>query len=294
VIGALPVGTASFIGIVLIPRFPGPLVPPQGSLARAALPYGLQRRWGWQRTERALERGAVARAALCARAFPWGLEGLPGEPVRGGRGRRAGPALDSSPVVRLRAQKQRGARRGKGSCPRAPRAGPANLVAALTTGVLIGGIRGGVGRRPRFGAPGPEAGAPVFAARPARAEQRLFSGEAGRATIEQFPAATARAARAGRGRTTVPLRRAPPPSAQAGRGAPPGLGRGCLPGRSAPRDARLKTRRPASRSARSEGAAGGPRTAGSPPDPAGWGAGRGPGLQAAGAEGHDRPGVDGR
>jgi hypothetical protein len=43
---ALPAGTAYFIGIVLLPMFTGQLVPHQGSLARAALPYGVHLRWG--------------------------------------------------------------------------------------------------------------------------------------------------------------------------------------------------------------------------------------------------------
>ena len=42
----LPAGTAYCIGIVLIPRFTGQLVHQQGSLARAALPYGIPLRWG--------------------------------------------------------------------------------------------------------------------------------------------------------------------------------------------------------------------------------------------------------
>ena len=46
VIHALPAGTAYFIGIVLITMFSGQLVHHQGSLARAALPYVLQLRWG--------------------------------------------------------------------------------------------------------------------------------------------------------------------------------------------------------------------------------------------------------
>ena len=59
----LPAGTAYFIGIVLITMFTGQLVHPQGSLARAALPYVLQLRWGWHRVERAMERGQVSLEA---------------------------------------------------------------------------------------------------------------------------------------------------------------------------------------------------------------------------------------
>ena len=57
----LPAGTAYFIGIVLITMLTGQLVHHQGSLARAALPYVLQLRWGWHRVERALEFGGAER-----------------------------------------------------------------------------------------------------------------------------------------------------------------------------------------------------------------------------------------
>jgi hypothetical protein len=104
-----------------------------------------------------MERGKVSLDAVFDRAFTWCLACLPVEPVRLGRERRTVPARDSSTGVRLRAPKKQGALLGKGYCPRAQRAVPANIVAALTTVVLIRGIRVGVGRRTRVGATCPEA-----------------------------------------------------------------------------------------------------------------------------------------
>src|SRR5262249_42039517 len=95
VIGALPAGTAYFIGIVLITMFTGQLVHHQGSLARAALPYVVHLRWGWHRVERAMERGKVSLDALFDRAFTWCWEGLPVEPLRWGREQRTVHAIDS-------------------------------------------------------------------------------------------------------------------------------------------------------------------------------------------------------
>ena len=77
VIHALPAGTAYFIGIVLITMFTGQLIHHQGSLARAALPYVLQLRWGWHRVERAMERGKVRLDVLFDRAFTWCFASLP-------------------------------------------------------------------------------------------------------------------------------------------------------------------------------------------------------------------------
>jgi hypothetical protein len=54
-----------------------------------------------------MERGKVVLAVLFDRAFSWGFECLPTEPVRVGSERRTGHAIDSSTVVRLRAQQQR-------------------------------------------------------------------------------------------------------------------------------------------------------------------------------------------
>jgi hypothetical protein len=217
---ALPAGTAYFIGIALLTMFTGQLGHHQGSLARAALPYVVHLRWGWHRVERAMERGKVALDALFDRAFTWCLECLPVEPVRLGRERRTVHAIDSSTVARLRANKKRSALLGKGYCHRAQRAVPANLVAVLTTVVLIGGVRVGLVRRTRCGATCQEAVAQVFAALPASLARRLFSVDAGIATIEQFQAATERDALVGRLRKNVTLRRAPPPKPPGKRGRP--------------------------------------------------------------------------
>lgn len=200
--------------------FTGQLVHYRGSLARAALPYVVHLRWGWHRVERAMERGKVPLDTLFDRAFSWCFERLPVEPVRLGRERRTVHAIDSSTVARLRANKQRCALLGKGYCHRAHRAVQANLVAALTTVVLIGGVRVGVVRRTRFGATCQEAVAQVFAALPASPEKRLCSVDAGIATIEQFRAATERDALVGRLRQNVTLRRAPHPKRPGKRGRP--------------------------------------------------------------------------
>ena len=217
----LPAGTAYFIGIVLITMFTGQLVHHQGSLARAALPYVVHLRWGWHRVERALERGKVSLDALFDRAFTWCFECVPVEPVRLGSERRTVHAIDSSTVVRLRANKKRCALLGKGYCHRAHRAVQANLVAALTTVVLIRGIRVGVVRRTRFGATCQEAVAQVFADLPESPEKRLFSVDAGIATVAQFRAATERDALVGRLRKNVALRRAPHPRRPDQRGRSP-------------------------------------------------------------------------
>jgi hypothetical protein len=216
----LPAGTAYFIGIVLITMFTGQLVHHQGSLARAALPYVVHLRWGWHRVERAMERGKVSLDALFDRAFTWCLACLPVEPVRLGSEQRTVHALDSSTVARLRANQKRSALLGKGYCHRAQRAVQANLVAALTTVVLIGGVRVGLVRRTRFGATCQEAVAKIFADLPESPEKRLFSVDAGIATIEQFRAATQREALVGRLRKNVTLRRTPHPKRPGKRGRP--------------------------------------------------------------------------
>jgi len=234
VIRILPAGTAYFIGIVFITMLTGQLVHSHGSLARAALPYVLQLRWGWHRVERAMERGKVALDALFERAFLWCCECVPVEPVRLGTEQRTVHAVDSSTIARLRANQQRSALLGKGYCQRAQRAVPANLVAALTTVVLIGGIRVGLVRRTRFGATCPEAVAKVFAALPASTEKRLCSVDAGLATIAQFRAATERDALVGRLRKNVTWRRAPAPKPPGQRGRPALHGPALQPGAKRP------------------------------------------------------------
>ena len=122
---------------------------------------------------------------------------------------------------------------------------PANLVAALTTVVLIGGVRVGVVRRTRFGATCQEAVAKAFAALPASPEKRLFSVDAGIATIAQFRAATERDALVGRLRKNVTLRRTPAPKRPGKRGRARCMAPCCIRGQSAQKDARTKTRRSA-------------------------------------------------
>ncbi len=217
---ALPAGTAYFIGIVLLTMFTGQLVHHQGSLARAAFPYVIHLRWGWHGVERAMERGKMALDALFEPALTWCLERLPIEPVRLGQEQRTVQALDSSTLARLRANKQRCALLGKGYCQRAQRAVQANLVAALTTIVLSSGVRVGLVRRTRFGETCQEAVAKVFAALPESPEKRLFSVDAGIATIEPFRAATEQDALVGRLRKNVTLRRAPAAKRPGKRGRP--------------------------------------------------------------------------
>jgi hypothetical protein len=96
----------------------------------------------------------------------------------------------------------------------------ANIVAVLTTVVLIGGVRVGLVRRTRCGTTCQEAVANIFADLPESAEKRLFSVDAGIATIEQFRAATERDALVGRLRKNVTLRRAPYPNRPGKRGRP--------------------------------------------------------------------------
>lgn len=219
-ITGLPAGTAYFIGIVLVTMCTGQLVQHQGSLARAAWPYVLHLRWGWHRTHRAIERGQLCVDALFDRALAWSLEHLPVEPVRLGRESRSVHAIDSSTIARLRANPQKCALLGKGYCHRARRGVRANIVAVLTTVVVVDGVRVGLVRRTRFGATCEEAVAKVFADLPQSTDSRLFSVDAGIATKEQFQQATERDALVGRLRRNVSLRRAPKPRRVGQRGRP--------------------------------------------------------------------------
>jgi hypothetical protein len=137
-----------------------------------------------------------------------------------GSERRTVHAVDTSTVVRLRAKPTRSALVGKGYCHRAQRAVQANIVAALTTIVLIGGVRVGLVRRTRLGLTCQEAVASIFADLPTSTEKRLFSVDAGSATIEQFRTATEHDALVGRLRKNVTLRRAPQPKRPGKRGRP--------------------------------------------------------------------------
>jgi hypothetical protein len=216
----LPAGTAYFIGIVLITMVTGQLVHHRGSLARAALPYVVHLRWGWHRVERALERGKVSLDALFERTLSWCMDCLPLEPLRLGSEHRTMHAIDSSTIARLRANKKKCALLGKGYCQRAQRAVQANIVAALTTVVRVCEVRVGLVARTRFGTSSEEAVAQLFTDLPESREKRLFSVDAGIATIEQFRAATEHDALVGRLRRNVALRRAPTPRRQRQRGRP--------------------------------------------------------------------------
>src|SRR5512145_988686 len=206
----LPSGTAFCIGVVLLVMMTGRLVQTKGSLARAVLPFVVHVRWGWHRVERAMERGTFSLDAMFDRASDWCLAYLPLEPVRLGREHRQVNAIDSSTIARLRAGK-RLAWAGKGYCHRARRAVRANIVAALTSVVMIHGVRVGLVRRTRFGTSCEEAVSRVFEALPPAQGKRLLVVDAGIATQEQFAAATAQDALLGRLRINAKLRCAPPP-----------------------------------------------------------------------------------
>src|SRR4029434_10169339 len=150
-IQTLPAGTAFCIGIILIVMMTGRLVQTKGNLARAVFPFVAHVRWGWHRVERAMERGKLSLDAVFDCAHDWCLAPLRGEPVAVEEKQREVTAIDSSPIARLRAGK-RLALAGKGYCHRAGRAVRANIVAALTSVVMIQGVRVGLVRRTRFGA----------------------------------------------------------------------------------------------------------------------------------------------
>jgi hypothetical protein len=207
----LPSGTAFCIGIVLIVMMTGRLVQHKGSLARTVLPFVVHLRWGWHRVERAMERGQLSLDTLLDHAFTWCVANLPVEPVRLGCEGRELVAIDTSTIVRLRAG-ARLALAGKGFCHRAGRAVRANLVAAATSIVMIGGVRVGIVRRTRFGARCEDAVETLFHALPPSACKRLIVVDAGIATQERFAAATDQEALLGRLRINCTLRCAPPPS----------------------------------------------------------------------------------
>jgi hypothetical protein len=195
------------------------------ALPAPALPYVAHLRWGWHRVERAMARGSLALDALFDRATTWCLAHLPVEPVYLGSERRTVHAIDSSTIARLRSRKV-SPLLGKGYWQRAQRAVHANLVAALTSVVLIRGVRVGLVHRTRLGKSCEQAVAALFRDLPESVDKRLFSVDAGIATIEQFAAATepdALPAFAGTGRLrkNVSLRRVPRPRRPGQRGRPP-------------------------------------------------------------------------
>ncbi len=229
----LPAGTAYFIGVVLITMMTGRLVHFKGSLARAALPFVFQLKWGWHRVERAMERGKFSLDACFDRADTWCLANLPVEPVQLGVQKREVVAVDSSTIARWRAT-VRTALLGKGYCHRAGRAVRANIVAVATRVVWIAGVRVGLVQRVRFGPSCQEAVAAVFADLPASAAPRLLVVDAGIATQEQFAEATARAALVGRLRINGKLRGAPLPCPPGKRGRRPKHGAVLHPGAAQP------------------------------------------------------------
>ena len=109
----LPAGTDYFLGVVLIVMMTGQLAATKGSLARAVYPLGASLRWGWQRCERALERGRFALDTLFEAAYQGCLRELAAAPVRLGPRQREVQALDTSTIARLRALRRLGAA-GKG------------------------------------------------------------------------------------------------------------------------------------------------------------------------------------
>jgi hypothetical protein len=228
----LPSGTAFFIGVVLLVMMTGRLVHHKGSLARAVLPFVVHLRWGWHRVERAMERGKMSLDALFDHAFTWCVANLPVEPVHLGCEGRELVAIDTSTIVRLRAG-ARLALAGKGFCHRAGRAVRANIVAAATSIVMIGGVRMGIVRRTRFGARCEDAVETLFHALPPSEGKQLIVVDAGIATQERFAAATDKEALLGRLRINCTLRCAPP-SPSGKRGHPAWHGPVLHPGAPAP------------------------------------------------------------
>lgn len=206
----LPAGTAYFIGIVLITMMTGRLVQTKGSLARAALPFVIHLRWGWHRVERAMQRGKLSLDALFDQAYDWCLTRLEAEAVCLGPQRREVLALDTSTIARWRAGHQLGLA-GKGYYYRAGRAVRANIVAALTSVVMVNGIRCGLVRRTHFAATCEQAIARAFANLPKTEGKRLIVVDAGIASKEQFATASDQDGLLGRLRINAKLRAAPPP-----------------------------------------------------------------------------------
>jgi hypothetical protein len=207
---SLPAGTAYFIGIVLIVMLTGRLSETKGSLARAAFPLVAHLHWGWRLVEQARERGRLALDQMFDQMFAWCQANLAVEEVRLGSRQRGLDAIDSSTIARVRAGATL-ARAGKGYDHRAGKAVRANIVAALTTVVMIGTTRVGLVRRVRFGASCEEAVAAIFRDAPTDGGPRLQIVDAGIATYEQFAKATDAQALLERLRRNCALRCAPDP-----------------------------------------------------------------------------------
>jgi hypothetical protein len=233
VLQKLPSGTAYCIGIVLIAMMTGRLVESKGSLARAVLPLVFHLKWGWHRVERAMERGKVSLDDVFDRALEWCLANLPVEPIYIGEKKREVNAIDSSTIARWRAKAEMDLL-GKGYYHRAGKAVKSNIIAVVTTIVMIAGVRVGLVRRVRLGTSCEEAVAHVFEDLPKCQHKRLLVVDAGIATQEQFAAATEQNALVGRLRINCKLRCAPVPKEKGKRGRPPKHGAVLHPGNDSP------------------------------------------------------------
>jgi hypothetical protein len=201
----LPAGTDYFIGICLIVMMTGHLSSAKGSMARAVFPFVCHLRWGWHRVERALERGKLELDSLFEIAYQWSLKELDAEVVRLGQFEREVQAVDTSTIARFRATKRLEAA-GKAYWQRAGKAVKANIVAAVTTVLIIEGVRLGFVRRTRFGICCEDAIEKLFSELPVCLHKRLLVVDAGIATKEQFSKATEEDALMGRLRSNSKLR----------------------------------------------------------------------------------------
>lgn len=231
-IRSLPSGTAYLVGVILIVMMTGRLAATKGSLASAVFPLVVQLQWGWHRVERVLERGKVSLDGMFDRLVEWCLGNLPVEVVRIGVERREVQAVDSSTIARLRCRKGL-AGMGKGYCHRVQRAVTANIVAVVTSVVVVCGTRLGLVRRVRFGTTCAGAVEAVLAAAPKPTGKRLFVVDAGIATSQQFAQATQRDALLGRLRVNCVVW-GPPPPPTGRRGRPHKFGPVLHPGRDEP------------------------------------------------------------
>jgi hypothetical protein len=235
-IHTLPAGTAYFIGIVLIVMMTGSLSQAKGSLARAAFPLVAHLHWGWLRVEQAIERGRLSLDHLFDTMVSWCEATLDVEPIRLGPLGRSIDAIDSSTIARLRSGPKL-ALAGKGYSHRAGKAVRANIVAVVTTVVMVSGTRVGLVRRTRFGARCEEAVAAIFRDAPASDGPCLQVVDAGIATYKQFAKATDERALLGRLRSNCVLRCAPAPidpGTRRGPGRPREHGAVLHPGAAAP------------------------------------------------------------
>lgn len=138
------------------------------------------------------------------------MSNLPVEPVTLGEKQRELLAIDSSTIARWRAKVGMDLL-GKGFHHRAGKAIKANIIAAVTTVVFIGGVRVGLVGRVRFGDSCEAAVAKVFQDLPQSKGHRLLVVDAGIATHKQFAAASDKDALLGRLRINGKLRSTPPP-----------------------------------------------------------------------------------